>query len=315
MKKGRFLCVKNMFRRFIVFISLAIFFDVSATRAATASVAQTFNFGSFVQTSPNASLTIDYNANVTSISGLSTSSIPLAGSILYVSEATFANADVLNVLQASDTSLTATDCSILISNITPSSTTATMGREGNWLGYPTSHQVYFGASVTISGFCKEGTYTGTISVPYTSTHEHLNDTTNIPVSITINDKISIIQKQDLNFGTMMAPSSDSTITLAYNGTKSTTGGVYLLNNSSFTNGIFTIEGQSGRTVNMSLPKEILIYNNNGNSLIVNNFSSDTGVSFVLNSNTIDANIGATLHIPAHADVGDYTGTYTVLVSY
>ena len=94
-------------------------------------------------------------------------------------------------------------------------------------------------------------------------------------SVTIAEKLGISAKQDINFGAMMSPSSDGTVTLSYNGQRSATGGIYLMNNVNVSQGIFTIDGTAGRTVYVSLPSEVFIYSG-GNSLSVNNFTASTG---------------------------------------
>lgn len=174
--------------------------------------------------------------------------------------------------------------------------------------------VSFGATLTITGFCKGGNYsTSYLSQPDANLGYNV-DSIMIPVSVTIAEKLGISTKQDINFGAMMSPSSDGTVTLSYNGQRSATGGIYLMNNADVSQGIFTIDGTAGRTVYVSLPSEVFIYSG-GNALSVNNFTASTGTQFTLASDMADMHIGATLNVPANAPEGDYSGTYTVTVSY
>ena len=314
-KKGHFLCVKNMFRRCVCFLVFITCFKASVGWAASSTVTQNFNFGTFIQISANSSFTLDYNGNYNSLIGLSTSSTPSFAIVHYESEShTWGQFDQLEIQDAPDIQISASGCIISISNVTRSS-------DGAWLGrvdqttFPTTLDVNFGASVSISGFCKEGTYSGIIDVPYTSSFGHTSGTTSIPFTISFQDIIGITNKQDINFGSMISPSSDVVVNVSYSGQRSASGNIYLLNDVPPSNGIFTITGQVGRTIYLGLPSDVLIYNEQGNTLTVNNFVSSTGDSFVLDVDTVDAAIGASLNVPRDSSPGNYSGTYTVTVSY
>lgn len=305
-----------MFRRFVSFLIFFSFFKVPVCWTASSVVTQNFNFGNFVQTSANSSFTLDYNGNYNSIIGLSApSSTPTSGIVHYESEShTWGQFDQLNIQDASDAQISLSGCTISISSITRSS-------DGAWLGrveqdtFPTTLDVNFGASVSISGFCKEGSYSGILTVPYTSSFGNTNGITSIPFTISFQDILGISNKQNLNFGSMISPSSDAVVNVSYNGQRSDSGNIYLLNDVSPSNGIFTITGQVGRTVYLGLPDDILIYNELGNTLIVNNFISSLGTSFILDVDMTDATIGASLNVPKASPPGNYSGTYTVTVSY
>ena len=214
----------------------------------------------------------------------------------------------------------ANGCTITLSNLTANPSTFQFSREGGWYG--TSQDVYFGATISIEGFCKEGQYNTTVALPFEVYRHGLiggGETTTEYVSLTFSvafqDIIGITKKADLDFGSMISPSSDVTVNVSYNGQRSSSGNIFLLNDTPVSAALFTIDGQVGRTVYLELPSDVLIYNDQGSSLTVNNFESSTGKTFVLDAGSVDAYIGATLNVIGNADAGEYSGTYTVRVSY
>lgn len=50
-------------------------------------------------------------------------------------------------------------------------------------------------------------------------------------------------------------------------------------------------------------------------MVVSNFKADTGLSFPLEAERQNMNVGATLNVPAGTPEGEYSGQYTVIVSY
>ena len=50
-------------------------------------------------------------------------------------------------------------------------------------------------------------------------------------------------------------------------------------------------------------------------MVVSDFTADTGLSFPLEAERQNMNVGATLNVPADTPEGEYSGQYTVIVSY
>lgn len=298
-----------MFRLcFIVFVFLCTARTSAAVDADYATLVQGASFGTILQTSPTTTAVLATNGTVTVTGGTLLGS----GQQAIVNYSIGSGALWHNVsFSHFETFYHELDgCSVVLNNTIAQPSDFSLG---NIFG-SRDEDVSFGATLTITGFCKGGNYSASyLTQPYADLGYNVNSIM-IPVSVTIAEKLGISAKQDINFGAMMSPSSDGTVTLSYNGQRSATGGIYLMNNADVSQGIFTIDGTAGRTVYVSLPSEVFIYSG-GNSLSVNNFTASTGTQFTLASDMADMHIGATLNVPANAPEGDYSGTYTVTVSY
>ena len=262
------------FYRAILFF---LIFAAENTYADSASVTQTADFGTVIQTAERTVARLGTDGVVTWDGG-SGSGSARQGIIRYD-----VNCGVTHELQMPNGisgGQSGENCEFSLNNLqfNPSSFwLAPLGVLGN-----RSQDINVGAELTIDGYCKAGTYTGTMTVS-ASTYMCAPNDVQLTFSVTIAEKLGISAKQDINFGAMMSPSSDGTVTLSYNGQRSATG-------------------------------EVFIYSG-GNSLSVNNFTASTGTQFTLASDMADMHIGATLNVPANAPEGDYSGTYTVTVSY
>ena len=126
----------------------------------------------------------------------------------------------------------------------------------------------------------------------------------------IEEKIGIRETQSLDFGTLVSPAADSTVTVDYNGSRRSSGNIHL-HSSKASNGVFQLEGIAGRKVNVTFPSSVDI----GGGMVVSDFTADTGLSFSLEAERQNMNVGATLNVPAGTPEGEYSGQYTVIVSY
>lgn len=307
-----------MFRRCVCFLLFTSVFKVASCWAVDAdyvSVIQNLNFGTFIQTSENAQIVLDYNGAVSSSSGITLLKNGNEARLEYEAGRWSA---AHRIYMPEDLSLTlnANGCSILIHNFSFSASSLYFIIAG------ATDEVSVGATLDIQGWCK-GSNGSLVDTPFTATQiiaptanlGYNVETANLQINFTIEEKISITNIQDLNFGSMMSPSSNSSVTISLDGQRLSTGGIYLMENASVTNGLFIIDGQIGRTVYINLPDKVLIYSEYGDTLTVDNFISNKGSSFVLDANSVDAYIGATLTVPRNAAEGNYSGTYTVTVSY
>lgn len=187
-------------------------------------------------------------------------------------------------------------CSISWANIVPSLNNV---QETN--------DVNITAVIIINGSCANGTYSQTIPL-----NDGLN--TNLPVSVTIGDgagtTVGIRQIVPMDFGELISPNTNSTVTLDYNGNR-TPNGISFVSSKSAANGEFQIEGAAGTRINVTFPDSVDM----GRGMTVNNFNADTGNAFMLNAEQQRMRVGATLNVPAKIPAGEYTGSYTVTVSY
>nr|NQU90936.1 DUF4402 domain-containing protein [Bacteroidota bacterium] len=132
---------------------------------------------------------------------------------------------------------------------------------------------------------------------------------------TIITPIALTNTQPLAFGNIAASTTAGTVTIATAGTRSSLGGVTPSAIGVFNNAIFTVEGQGDATYAIALPASTTI-SNGTETMTVDNFISDpssTGLLSSLGAQTM--NVGATLNVGISQAVGNYTGTYSVTVSY
>jgi hypothetical protein len=131
--------------------------------------------------------------------------------------------------------------------------------------------------------------------------------------------LSITNTGGLHFGTIMRSATAGTVSIAAtDGTRSSLGGVTLSALAPVHSvATFSIEGESGKTVTITLPASTTIVNAATDDMIVDAFVSDpddanpvtlTGAATVLR-------VGATLNVDANQPSGTYTGTFDVSVNY
>lgn len=130
--------------------------------------------------------------------------------------------------------------------------------------------------------------------------------------------LSITNTGGLHFGTIMRSATAGTVSVATDGTRTSGGGVTLSALAPVHSAaLFSVEGESGRNVTISLPASTTIVNAATDDMIVDTFVSDpddanpvalTGAATVLR-------IGATLNVDANQPSGTYTGTFSVSVNY
>lgn len=128
--------------------------------------------------------------------------------------------------------------------------------------------------------------------------------------------ITVQATQTIDFGTFYAASS-GTITVNWDGSSSTTGGVVSLSSSTQTPSIFEIKLCQGRNVTISYDPTITMTGSNGGSLVLDVGPTEKGVSgstFEVNN---DCNfitilrVGGTLNVPFGSIPGVYTGIFTM----
>lgn len=128
-------------------------------------------------------------------------------------------------------------------------------------------------------------------------------------------EITVLPTQPIDFGIFYVI-SDGTITVDYQGTVSTTGGVVSLNTTSVTPAIFEIKLCQGRTVTIDYDLFVFINGSNGGNLKLIIGPTERGISgdeFPVDENcefiTI-LRVGGTLNVlAANAVPGIYTGSF------
>lgn len=131
--------------------------------------------------------------------------------------------------------------------------------------------------------------------------------------------ITATQTQAINFGTYcVTGSSGGTVTVGWNGSRTSTGDIFLLNSKPLAQpAIFEIKLSTGRTVSFSYAPTGILNGSNGGSLTFDIGPSEYGInssSFTINSDSnffIPFKVGGTLHIPANAVQGTYSGNFDI----
>ncbi|MFO6448602.1 DUF4402 domain-containing protein [Erythrobacter sp. NE805] len=77
---------------------------------------------------------------------------------------------------------------------------------------------------------------------------------------------------------------------------------------------FAVTGEAGAFYTISLPKEIKIVNENGNAMLVSDFSGSKDKGQLLKGED-SFTVGGTLDVGVRQEAGKYTGSFTVAVEY
>ncbi|MCR2835187.1 DUF4402 domain-containing protein [Parerythrobacter lacustris] len=147
-------------------------------------------------------------------------------------------------------------------------------------------------------------------------------TTTGAAQVTVVEPIGVQRVADLRFGRIMQPTTNGTMTLAYTGAISETGGVVGQTSTpqAFNGrgpGAFAVFGDANRRFILFMPNFINI-SNGTSTMRVDQFQVNPAL---LGLRRFDANgyapllVGARLRVNANQQVGTYTGTYTVSVLY
>ena len=137
---------------------------------------------------------------------------------------------------------------------------------------------------------------------------------------TVNAKISrflsVANTSDMRFGEVSINSLAGAVMLRSDGTREFAGGVMLNSSDSFSPAKFIIEGPLSSDYSISFPKEIVMSDGNGNTLMVDQISGemfDAGESD--SSGLMELVVGARLNLEAYQATGNYSGSLVVEVEY
>ena len=297
------------------------------------SVSQTLNFGTIRIGQPTQSATIsvtydgNYDGNGTNIVSRTS---PSAGIVTTTYNRTFldfgynknytltASNNVLSCASGNCRTSGAT-CSI---TVTPQPTTDSFTISTGAFVYSRTHDTNIGGQLSISAGCSGGTYNGQIPITVQNTSDNQTYTTQMNVQVILEPQpITISNIQDMDFGSLLSYQAHSV-------TISPTGVCTMQNPSMKADNIcqagqFEIQNDEpgSRAVTITLPQSINLINSSNDTLTLSSFNGKIGSEDILQTgNTITAGnqyiyIGATLAIPQGSSSGDYTGNYTVIVSY
>lgn len=130
--------------------------------------------------------------------------------------------------------------------------------------------------------------------------------------------ITVTPTQAINFGTISATGSGGTVTVGWDGSRSSTGDIYLLATAPTAQpAIFEIKLCQGRNVIITYAATTILNGDNGGTLTLNIGPTEkgiNGVSFLTNNDCnfiTPLRVGGTLHVPGTVIPGAYTGSFDI----
>lgn len=310
--------------------------NISAAYAISATTSTNINFGTIIQTSTTTALTMGASGSVTVTGGISK-----GGASLGVIDVT-ASADrnyyerVTDVTASSGASQTlAEGCTAVLTEASTSEdkykifSLSPSNSSGSCSSLPQSQAIAVKASLRLNGYCKDGTYT-IQQASYTfnnyicnpnntgscyiggSACTHSNATAIVPATFTIQQALNISEQQALDFGTIISQNTVQEVRIDINGNR--TGGLNLNNGSAGKQGVFFVTGAPSTRVNITMDKNASLNDGSNNSMAADLTASATSVT-LSDSGYGKISIGGALVVAANQPAGQYSGTYTINVSY
>ena len=136
------------------------------------------------------------------------------------------------------------------------------------------------------------------------------------ISAKIVAPVTVTETQGLDFGTILAPTdSAKTVTISTAGSRSDGGSGILVNTNTGKAGLFNVTGAENQNMTITKPGSVELTSTGGDKMTVDNFVTDPNGELTLSGTSGQIKVGADLKVNKDQAVGDYTGTYTVTVSY
>ena len=287
-----------------LFLFFFFLFATNNSFALTGTIDNNFNFGTFTQTSQQASFVLSYDSIMSSVSGLTVSGTPTAARITITS---VPNGDKVTTQDSHESSIELDGCTMTFSNIIPSIDNFVLNP-----GHGKTRTISYGITVNIDGFCAKGTYD--VSAVLIDIHSSKSEdfSTYMPITVTFNEYIDVIQVKEMNFGSFFSPQTSGTVVVHPNSSFEATN-INIYDQGIISAGKFTIGGLENRDVQLSFSNAVL--SNGTETMTVDNLNADVGTSFTINSDNFSFNVGGTLHVAPKQASGHYVGTYNIILSY
>jgi len=138
-------------------------------------------------------------------------------------------------------------------------------------------------------------------------------TTNASSHAQIISPITILKTQDMEFGNLAVSASLGTAVIDNADGLSVTGGVSKVGVTASKSAAFTVTGQASTAYSVTLPPSTITLTGPSGTMILWNFTSNCGG--LIGAGTDSFKVGATLNVAGSQDVGNYTGTFPVIVNY
>lgn len=140
-------------------------------------------------------------------------------------------------------------------------------------------------------------------------------------SIIIVRPLTITKNADLHFGAVARPASgNGEVIMSPEGARSVTGGLITLNVGPTPSAArFTVTGEGGQTVSITVPQNFQIQNGQSQQLQVQTSTDVSGSRTLSNSSgssgTTEFRVGGRVMVSNGTEPGTYTGTFTVTANY
>lgn len=130
---------------------------------------------------------------------------------------------------------------------------------------------------------------------------------------TVTAGLTLNQTSELNFGSFFVEASAGTVIVDATGNANATGGVTMLPGITPQNGVFSITGQAGRALQVTIDSSATL--SNGTQTMALTLTPGTLPSTLSASGVANVNVGGSLAVAANQGTGTYTGSYNVTVIY
>lgn len=136
------------------------------------------------------------------------------------------------------------------------------------------------------------------------------------ISAKIVAPVTVTETHGLDFGTILAPTdSAKKVTISTDGSRSDGGSGILVKTNEGKAGLFDVTGAENQSMKINVPSSATLTSKEGGSMTVNNFVTEPANNLTLSGTSGQIKVGADLAVSQGQAEGDYTGTYTVTVSY
>lgn len=128
--------------------------------------------------------------------------------------------------------------------------------------------------------------------------------------------VTVTETQGLDFGTILAPTdSAKKVTISTDGSRSDDGSGILVNTNIGKAGLFNVTGAEKQSMKINVPSSATLTGTGSDKMTVDNFVTEPANNLTLSGTSGQIKVGADLTVSQGQAEGDYTGTYTVTVSY
>ena len=147
-------------------------------------------------------------------------------------------------------------------------------------------------------------------------HDAQAATTTAVVEANIVSTINLVAQNGIVFGDISSSSSQGTVTIGTDGSRTTSGGATVNTNTIGAPALYEVSGDPNAFYSITLPDSIVLTSAAGNKMTVSNFNSVPAANGQLDAGgRQNMNIGATLGVGSFQPFGAYSGIMTTIVEY